>query len=102
MEINDYALMGIAVMTIVTYMTRIGGFLIMDRVTIGPRVERFLDAVSGSVLIAILAPLAVDGDWAARAALATAIVVMAMTKQALLASLVAVAVAAGFRVLQAS
>ena len=66
------------------------------------RVERFLDAISGSVLIAILAPLAVDGDWAARAALATAIVVMAITKQALLASLVAVAVAAGFRVLQAS
>ena len=50
---------------------------------IGPRVRRFIAAMSGSVLVALLAPLAVHGDGGARLALATTAVVMLVVKKPL-------------------
>ncbi|MCH8552654.1 MAG: AzlD domain-containing protein [Natronospirillum sp.] len=87
----------ILLMGLVAYMTRIGGVLIMSRMKIGRRAERFIYAMSGSALVAIVVPLAVEGDLAARLALATTAVVMLTTKKTLVAIMAGIVMAAGWR-----
>ena len=57
---------------VVTYLTRIGGHLLMSRFhRIHPRVEAGLDAVPAAVLTTLVAPATVAGgpvEWAALAA----------------------------------
>jgi branched-subunit amino acid transport protein len=53
----------VILMAVVTLATRWGGVFLMGFVPIKPSVERFINGMSGSVLVAILAPLAVEGDW---------------------------------------
>ncbi len=79
------ALLAILVMVVVTYLTRIGGVLIMSRVPIGPRVERFIHAMSGSVLVAVIVPMAAEGDWGARLALVATLLAMLATRKPLIA-----------------
>ena len=59
----------ILIMAVVTLATRWGGIFVMSFVPIGRRVQQFISAMSGSVLVALLAPLAVEGDNGARLAL---------------------------------
>lgn len=87
----------IAVMGLVAYLTRIGGALLMSRMPIGRRAERFIYAMSGSALVAIVVPLAVNGDTAARVSLVVTSLVMILTRKTLLAIAVGIAVAAGWR-----
>lgn len=77
------ALMAILIMALVTYLTRSGGVVIMSRVPIGPRVERFINAMSGSVLVAVIVPMAAEGDWGARLALLATLGVMLTTRKPL-------------------
>ena len=87
----------VAVMTLVTLSTRWGGVYVMAFVPIGPRVRRFIAAMSGSVLVALLAPLAVNGDGGARLALATTALVMLVFKKPLPAIAAGIVAAAVFR-----
>lgn len=87
----------VAVMTLVTLATRWGGVYVMAFVPIGPRVLRFIAAMSGSVLVALLAPLAVNGDGGARLALATTALVMLVFKKPLPAIAAGIVAAAVFR-----
>jgi uncharacterized membrane protein len=87
----------VAVMALVTLATRWGGVFVMSFVPIGPRVRRFIAAMSGSVLVAVLAPVAAQGDMGARAALATTAVVMLVLKKPLPAIAAGIAVAALLR-----
>ena len=87
------------VMGLVAYLTRIGGVLILSRMKIGRRTERFIYAMSGSALVAIVVPLAVEGDTAARLSLVTTSLVMLTTRKTLLAILVGILTAAGWRAL---
>lgn len=89
----------IILMGLVAYVTRIGGALIMSRMPISKRVERFIFAMSGSALVAIVVPLAVNGDTAARVSLVATSLVMIVTRKTLLAILVGILVAAGWRAL---
>ncbi len=75
----------IVLMALVTLATRWGGVFIMGFVPFGARVRRFIQAMSGSVLVALLAPLALDGDWGARAALLITAVLMLLFRRPLLA-----------------
>lgn len=79
------SIVAILIMALVTYLTRAGGVYVMSRVPIGPRVERFINAMAGSVLIAVITPMAVQGDWGARMALAATLGVMLTTQKALAA-----------------
>lgn len=92
-------LLVIVVMGVVAYLTRIGGALIMSRMPINKRVERFIYAMSGSALVAIVVPLAVYGDTAARMALLTTALTMIITKKTLLAIILGILMAAGWRAL---
>lgn len=87
----------VVVMTLVTLATRWGGVYVMAFVPIGPRVRRFIAAMSGSVLVALLAPLAVNGDGGARLALATTALVMLVFKKPLPAIAAGIVTAAVFR-----
>ncbi len=87
----------IVLMGLVAYVTRIAGALIMSRMPISKRVERFIYAMSGSALVAIVVPLAVNGDTAARVSLVATSLVMIVTRKTLLAILVGILVAAGWR-----
>ena len=59
----------IAIMTVVTIITRWGGIYVMSYIPISQRVQQFIAAMSGSVLVAIVAPLFITGDIGAKVAL---------------------------------
>jgi uncharacterized membrane protein len=50
------ALLTIIGMALVTYLTRIGGDLVLRHRTLGPRMSTALDAVPSAVLTAVIAP----------------------------------------------
>ena len=56
MEINLVALLTILGMGAVTYATRIGGFWLLGRVTPTKRVEAWMRAIPGAVLVSLIAP----------------------------------------------
>ncbi|SHF35020.1 Uncharacterized membrane protein [Modicisalibacter ilicicola DSM 19980] len=92
-------LLAILIMALITYLTRSGGLLIMSRVPIGPRVQRFINAMSGSVLIAVIVPMAVEGDWGARWALLATLGAMLITRKPLVAIAAGILSAALWRAL---
>ncbi|SDU33292.1 AzlD family protein [Halopseudomonas salegens] len=91
------AFMVILAMAVVTLATRWGGVFVMSWIPIGYRVKQFIQAMSGSVLIALLAPLAVTGDHGARLALLATAIVMLALKRPLPAIAAGILVAALFR-----
>ncbi|MBS9403812.1 AzlD domain-containing protein [Halomonas sp. TRM85114] len=76
-------MLAIVIMALATYLTRAGGVFVMSRVPIGPRVERFINAMAGSVLVAVITPMAVNGDWGARMALVATLGVMLVLRKPL-------------------
>lgn len=90
-------LLAILVMALVTYLTRAGGVFVMARTPIGPRVERFINAMAGSVLVAVITPLAVHGDGGARLALVATLGVMLAIRKPLAAIAAGVLTAALWR-----
>lgn len=90
-------LLVVLLMALVTLVTRLGGVFIMSFIPIGYRVRQFIQGMSGSVLIAILAPMALDGDLAARMALLTTGVLMLVIKKPLPAITAGILVAALLR-----
>ena len=85
MSIEISSALALGVMAVVTYLTRAGGLVIMSRMSITKRVERSLEALAGSVLVAIVVPATVEGDLAAKAAVVAAIVIMLLTRNAVAA-----------------
>lgn len=77
------ALAIVLAMAVVTLATRWGGVYVMSFVPINYRVKLFIKAMSGSVLVAILAPVAAIGDGGARIALLTTAVAMLLLKNPL-------------------
>ena len=84
-------------MGIVTLVARWGGVFVMSFVPISERVQRFITAMSGSVLVALLAPLSVEGDNGARMALLSTAVVMFVVKKPLPAIAAGIIAAAAVR-----
>lgn len=93
------SLLVIAVMTLVTLMTRYGGVFLMSFVPINRRVEGFINGMSGSVLIALILPMAVQGDMAARLSLLATLVIFLLLKKPLPAIAAGISMAAAWRYL---
>lgn len=91
------SLMIVLVMALVTLATRWGGVFLMSWLPISHRMQQFIGAMSGSVLVALLAPLALEGDGGARLALATTATVMLIVKKPLPAIAAGMLAAAVFR-----
>jgi uncharacterized membrane protein len=66
----------IAVMTVVVYLSRAGGFWLIGRIRIGPRLRKMLDALPGAIIAATIAPLLAHGGMSAVAAVAAALLAM--------------------------
>lgn len=89
----------LALMATATYLTRISGVWAVSRIAPSTRITRALDAMTGSVLIAIVAPPAVDGDVALRASIVVAVAVMLTTRKSLVAVIAGAIVAATIRII---
>ncbi|HIC2036630.1 AzlD domain-containing protein [Enterobacter soli] len=87
----------ILVMALVTLATRWGGVWIMYFVAFNHRIKAFIQGMSGSVLVAILAPVALTGDKGAQLALLTTAVVMLVFKRPLIAITAGIVVSAMVR-----
>lgn len=92
-----HATAAILVMALVTYLTRVGGFWLMSLVPEGGFVRRWLHHLPGAVVVAILAPMALQGGWAAPLAIAVAIGLGLLRRSALVATFSAVALVAVLR-----
>ncbi|MDN5843073.1 MAG: AzlD domain-containing protein [Alcaligenaceae bacterium] len=84
----------IIVMALVTLVTRWGGVYVMSFVPFGRRIQQFIRAMSGSVLVALLAPMAVTGDNGARLAMLTTAAITLFLKKPLPAIAAGILVAA--------
>lgn len=62
------SVLAILLMVVIAYGSRVLGLLIMSNVPLGPRVRLFVDAMSSSVLIAVITPMIVHGDGGVRLA----------------------------------
>lgn len=67
---NPQSLLTILLMALATYLTRIGGYLLLRKHQPGPRTAAILDAAPGCVLISVIAPHFASGHAADLAALA--------------------------------
>jgi uncharacterized membrane protein len=74
------SVLAIAAMTLVTFLCRIAGVVVMSRVRLTPRIERGLRALPGSIILATILPVVIDNGLPASIALSAAIVAMAVTR----------------------
>ena len=86
-------LAAIVAMAITTVLMRAGGFWLMGRVPLTPRVRRMLEALPGSIVAAIVAPIVAKIGPVALLAVAAAAAVMALRRNELLAVAVGVGAA---------
>ena len=81
-------------MAVATYAMRAGGFWLMGRVPLTPRLARMLDALPGSVVAAAVLPMLVREGPVAALAISAAGVVMLVRRNDLLAVVTGMMVAA--------
>jgi branched chain amino acid efflux pump len=74
------SVLAIAGMTLVTFLCRIAGVVVMSRVRITPRMERGLRALPGSIILATILPVVIDNGLPAITALGVAVIAMAATR----------------------
>lgn len=75
MSLDTTTLLVIACMAVVTYITRIAGLFVADRLVLTGRAKAAFDAIPPAVLVSVIAPTALTTGWAeAIAAAITAIV----------------------------
>lgn len=90
------AYIAIAIMAIVTLSTRLGGAFMMRFLTLSPRLSRFLEAMSASVLAAIVTTFLVTNGARESVAVGVAMLVMLATRSAVYAMFGAMIVAASW------
>ncbi|OHV69261.1 hypothetical protein LCM4577_21850 [Mesorhizobium sp. LCM 4577] len=84
--IDPMTVLAISAMAGVTYLTRIGGYLVLRNRTLSPRATAVMEAAPGCVLISVIAPDFVSKNPADLAALA--ITVLAATRLSMLPTVV--------------
>ncbi|TPI43645.1 AzlD family protein [Mesorhizobium sp. B3-1-6] len=91
--IDPMTVLAILAMAGVTYLTRIGGYVVLRNRTLGPRATAVMEAAPGCVLISVIAPDFVSRNRADLAALA--ITVFAATRLSMLPTVVIGVASAG-------
>lgn len=89
----------IIIMVVVTIITRWGGIFIMAYIPINYRVQQFIEAMSGAVLIAIIAPMLITGDLGGKFALLVTALGTLLLKKPLPAIVAGILIAALIRTL---
>ena len=91
--LDPMVLAAIAAMAIVTALMRTGGFWLMGRLPLTPRVRRVLEALPGAIVAAIVVPAIAKIGAVAAVGVPGAAVVMVLRRNELLAVAVGVGVA---------
>ena len=73
----------ILIMALLTLATRVGGMLFMSYVAIGDKTKEFMNAMSGSVLVAVIVPVAINADGPARIGLFVTGAIVLLTQKLL-------------------
>jgi uncharacterized membrane protein len=102
MQTSVPALLTILGMALVTYVTRMSGFWLMSYVTLSTRMKAWLGYLPGTVIVAIVAPTVFSTGLAEAGAAVATVLVMARTRNVLLAMIVGIGAVWGLRLLQAS
>ena len=84
MNLDTTTLIAILAMAVVTYLTRIAGLFVADRLVLTGRAKAAFDAIPPAVLVAVIAPTALTTGWAE--AIAAAITAVAAFRLPLLAT----------------
>ena len=87
----------LAAMTVAVIFSRVGGYWILGRFTIGPRLRRMLDALPGAVIASTTAPILLTAGASGWLALIAAGLTMILMRNDFAAVLAGVAVAAAVR-----
>lgn len=90
------AWVAILVIATVTFSCRLAGSILMSKVQVSPKVDRFLDALSVSVIAALVASVLAQNGLREAAAVAFASLVMLRSKSAVWAMLTGIIVAAAW------
>lgn len=90
---SNLSLLTFVLMALVTYLTRIGGYLALRNRRLGPKATAIMDAAPGCVLISVLAPHFASGRPADMAALA--LTVVAASRLSMLPTVLVAVVSAG-------
>ena len=90
--VHGSALLTIVLMALVTYALRAGGYWLMGRVALSPRLEVGLSYLPGAVLTALVVPATIQAGIPGVVALATVAVVMRRRGNLFLALVAGVAV----------
>ena len=89
--------LAILAMMATTVFTRFSGYWMMGRVTVTPRIRRMLEALPGSVVAALVAPVMVNEGWPAILAMIAVALMMMWRRNEFLALAVGLAIAAAMR-----
>jgi uncharacterized membrane protein len=84
-------------MALVTYAMRAGGYWIMGRVPLTPRVRRGLEALPGAIIVSTILPIALQGGTTVGICLVVAGAVMSVVRKEYIAVFIAAAAAAALR-----
>jgi uncharacterized membrane protein len=96
-DVRPDVLTAIAVLGLVSYLCRAGGYFVMGYVRVTPRVEAWLNAIPMAIMGAILGPIAVNGGPPEWAGLVAAVVLKQTTGSDFVSILGAVAAVAVLR-----
>ncbi|KFC50856.1 branched-chain amino acid transporter [Halomonas sp. SUBG004] len=92
-----HSLIAITLMAVIAYGSRVLGLMVMSHVPLGPRVRQFVDAMSSSVLIAVITPIIVHGDGGVRLAAIAAGTVAVVLRSPMVSIAMGMLCAAGWR-----
>ncbi|WP_417685636.1 AzlD family protein [Roseibium sp.] len=84
-------------MTLVTYTMRAGGYWVMGRVPLTPRVRRALESLPGAIIVSTILPIALEGGLPVAVCLVVSGAVMALVRKDIVAVFCAVVAAAAIR-----
>jgi len=87
MTVHPSALVAIVLMAVVTYCCRAGGYWLMGRVELSPRIEAGLAYLPGAVLISLVAPAMVEEGIPGVCAVVATAITMRRTNNLLLSML---------------
>ena len=93
------ALLVVAMMAVITLVTRFGGIFFMGFMPLTERVDAFLRYLAGSVFVALVVPAVARGGTAAMIAVGVSVAAMLVTRKALISMAIGVAAAALYRAL---
>lgn len=99
MTIDPVVLLTILGMGAVTYATRIGGFWLLGRITPTKRVEAWMRAIPGAVLVSLIAPALLAAGVVGFVAGGATVLIAALTHRMLPAMVAGVVIVAAARML---